>query len=90
MASEAALQAQDLQQRAEEIAEALDQLTENAEGNEELLSEALQKQNELAEDIFETSQDLARAARHEERLDNEEVSNLLDDLAENSKRNCIE
>jgi len=49
----------------------------------------LQKQNELAEDIFETSQYLARAARHEERLDNEEVSNLLDDLAENSKETAL-
>lgn len=90
LANEAAQQAQDLQQQAEEIAKALDQLTESAKGNQELLAEAEEVQKQIAEDLFETSQDLARASRHEERLDNQETSDLLESLADSTEETAVD
>lgn len=85
LADEAAQQALDLQQQAEALAEALDQLTESAEGNQELLADAKEAQQQIAEELFDTSQDLARAARHEERLENQEASDVLESLAESTE-----
>ena len=85
LAQEASKEAKELQQQAEELAEALDQLTNEAEGNSELLAEAQENQEQLAEDTFDTAEELARAARHEARLDNQEGSDTLDNVAEATK-----
>lgn len=85
LAKDASKEAKDLQQKAEEIAEALDQLTNETEGNTELLAEAQENQEHLAEDTFDTAEELARAARHEERLDNHKGSDILDDIAGETK-----
>ena len=89
LAQEAAEEANDLKQQAEDLAEALDQLTEEAEGNAELLTEAEQAQEEIAGDLFETSQELARAARHEERLDNPSAGEALENIAESIEETAL-
>lgn len=85
IAEEASKQAQTLQEQVEEISKALDELTESADGSPELLSEAIKTQKELSEDTFDTSEKLAKAARHEERLDNLEESEVLKNLAESTE-----
>jgi hypothetical protein len=89
IAQEASEQAQDLQEKIEKIAEALDQLSESAKGSSDLLAEAMKTQEELGQETFETSQELAQAARHEERLENLEVSEILEELAESTEETAV-
>jgi hypothetical protein len=90
LAQEAAKEAQELQEQAAELADALNQLTDEAKGNPELLAQAEETQNLLAEDTFETSQDLARAARHEQRLENQMAGQSLEELAEATESTALD
>ena len=90
LAQEAAKEAQELQEQAAELADALNQLTDEAKGNPELLAQAEEAQNQLAEDTFETSQDLARAARHEQRLENQMAGQSLEELAEATESTALD
>ena len=90
LAQEAAKEAQELQEQAAELADALNQLTDEAKGNPELLTQAEKAQNQLGEDTFETSQDLARAARHEQRLENQMAGQSLEELAEATNSTALD
>ena len=90
LAEEVAEEADNLKLQAEELAEALDLLTEQAKGNDELLAKAEQTQEELAEDLFNTSQELARAARHEERLENPSASEALENIADSIEDTALD
>ncbi len=90
LADEAAQVAGDLLQQAEELAHALDQLTESAVGNQDLLTKAEEAQQQIAEDLFETSQELSRAARHEERLENQPADELLGHLADSTEEIALD
>lgn len=88
-AREASKEAKTLQEEVEAVAEALNQLTESAEARPELLAEAVKSQVELAEKTFETSLELAKAARHEQRLENMESSEKLNRLADSSEETAL-
>lgn len=90
LAQEAAKEAQELQEQAAELADTLNQLTDEAKGNPELLTQAEEAQNQLGEDTFETSQDLARAARHEQRLENQMAGQSLEELAEATESTALD
>ena len=90
LAEQVAEEADNLKLQAEELAEALDLLTEQAKGNAELLAKAEQTQEELAEDLFNTSQELARAARHEERLENPSASEALENIADSIEDTALD
>ena len=90
LAQEAAKKAQELQEQASELADTLNQLTDEAKGNPELLTQAEEAQNQLGEDTFETSQDLARAARHEQRLENQMAGQSLEELAEATESTALD
>ena len=90
LAQEASKEAQELQEQAAQLADALNQLTDEAKGNPEMLVQAEETQNQLAEDTFETSQDLARAARHEQRLENQMASESLEELADATKSTALD
>ena len=68
----------------------LDQLTESAVGNQDLLTKAEEAQQQIAEDLFETSQELSRAARHEERLENQLADELLGHLANSTEEIALD
>ncbi|MEC8355187.1 MAG: hypothetical protein VXZ37_01085 [Verrucomicrobiota bacterium] len=90
LAREASKEAHEFQEQAAELADALNQLTDEAKGNPELLAQAEETQNQLAEDTFETSQDLARAARHEQRLENQMAGQSLEELAEATESTALD
>ena len=54
-----------------------------------MLVQAEETQNQLAEDTFETSQDLAKA-RHEQRLENQMASESLEELADATKSTALD
>ncbi|MBT3636055.1 MAG: hypothetical protein HN531_03880 [Opitutae bacterium] len=85
-AQKASEKASELAQQAQELAEKIDALGENASPDTEALSQAQEQQQEVGENVFDAAQDIERAARHEERLGNEQASEALSEIAENTEQ----
>ncbi|MEK9632496.1 MAG: hypothetical protein VW622_01540, partial [Opitutae bacterium] len=85
-AQKASEKAAELAQQAQGLAEQIDALGENASPDSEALSQAQEQQQEVGENVFEAAQDIERAARHEERLGNEQASEALSEIAENTEQ----
>lgn len=71
----------ELQKTFEEIARQLD-FGEELSPTKSQLASAQRDQQEITEDVQQAAQDVARAARHEERLQNQEAGEALAQLAE--------
>ena len=84
-AEEASKLAAKLEKKAADIAEALKDLENDGETPKEELVKAMDQQESIAEEVFDSSEDLARTARHEDRLENEEAAEEIMEIAEKTK-----
>ena len=85
-AEKASEKAAQLAQEAQQLAEKIDALAENATPDTDALTQAQEQQQEIGENVFDAAQDIDRAARHEERLGNEQASQELSEIAENTEQ----
>ena len=84
-AEEASKLAAKLEKKAADIAEALKDLENDGETPKEELVKAMDQQESIAAEVFDSSEDLARTARHEDRLENEEAAEEIMEIAEKTK-----
>ena len=84
-AEKAAKKAEQLAQQAQEISDRLSQLEEEAEPQLDALAKAQDEQVDLGQDLVEAAEDLALAARHEERLGNEASAQALEEIADGTQ-----
>ena len=82
----ASKKAEKLSRQAEELAEKLEELGGDSSPDSESLAQAQKQQEEVGEEVFDVAQDIARAARHEDRLGNEEAAEALSEIAENTQQ----
>lgn len=78
---ETAAQVRQLAERARELGEKAEQLANSAVPTAEALNQAVAAETPLARNVSENSQELSRAARHEQRLENQIASEAIEQAA---------
>jgi methyl-accepting chemotaxis protein len=76
--------AKELEKKALEVAKQLEELERASKPAQEEIAKGLYQQKEIAEQVFEAADELARTARHEERMENEQLAEEIADVAKNS------
>ncbi|MEC9094161.1 MAG: hypothetical protein VX438_15740, partial [Planctomycetota bacterium] len=77
---------------ASKLKEKIDQITKDSKEEKKLtptknqLANAEKRQEEITQDVQQIAEDLKRAARHEQRLNNQQAANELDTVAENVQK----
>ena len=84
-AEEASKIAAALEKKVDAIAESLKKLGKEGNTPKEELVKAMNEQEVIAEKAFDSSEDLARTARHEDRLENKEAAQVISEIAEQTK-----
>ena len=81
---EAQRRAKELENKAIEVAKELEELENSSKPAQEEIAKGLEQQKEIAEQVFEASDELARTARHEERMENEQMAKEIAEVAQKS------
>ena len=81
---EAQRKAEELENKAIEVAKELEELENSSKPAQEEIIKALEMQKEIAGQVFEASDQLARTARHEERMENEQIAKEIAEVAKKS------
>ena len=84
--SEEAIQrAAELEKKALDVAKQLEELENSGKPAQTEIAQGLEQQKDIAEQVFEASDELARTARHEERMDNEQNAKKIAEIAKKSR-----